>query len=241
MSSSLLTKDQREKGINTLIRVIEDQYESELTTLEHDSEEEEDDDDIQVAGLFRAQKNNPRQKAVDEISSYLYDYRKMAQLPEFKKTNGTKYLHGTDSDTISDSMITIGDEVSKPGCDLPSGKNYANYFKLGKFDHVRFWIDHQVEFPKLWAYAVQIASANPTEVSCESLFSQSGYASTARRTRVKSVTFERETLLAHNLQTVFFDLEHAVDTFLKREQNKDWDESQDNERDDLFYLEQQDS
>lgn len=64
-------------------------------------------------------------------------------------------------------------------------------------------------FPKLWMYAVRIALANPTEVSCKALFSQSGYASTSRRTRLKLATFERETMLAYNLQKVYFDLPHT--------------------------------
>jgi hypothetical protein len=88
-------------------------------------------------------------------------------------------------------------------------------------------------------YAVRIALANPTEVSCKALFSQSGYASTSRRTRLKSVTFEHETILAYNLNKVYFDLDHAVNTYMKREELKNWDEDED-DRDGLFYLEQAD-
>ena len=58
---------------------------------------------------------------------------------------------------------------------------------------------------------------------------------------MKSVTFERETIIAHNLQRVYFDVEHAIDTYMKRkENNKDWgnavDDDYDGSRDDLFYL-----
>ena len=136
-----------------------------------------------LAGLLCSKQPNAYQKAVEEVSLYLYEYRKSHQLPVFEKNNNTKYLHGTISDTISDGMITLGDVVKERGHDLPSGKNYADYFKLGHFDHICFWLDHQEVFPKLWMYAVRIALANPTKVSCEALFSQSGYASTSRRAR----------------------------------------------------------
>ena len=39
---------------------------------------------------------------------------------------------------------------------------------------------------------------------------------------MKSVTFECETIIAHNLQRVYFDVEHAIDTYMKRKENKDW-------------------
>jgi len=184
--------------------------------------------------------NQPHSSAEEEVSLYFREYRKVEQLPVFKRKEDTKYLHGTESNTISDSMIIIGNEIEERGQDLPSGKNYADYFKSGKFQHIRYWMDHKTQFPKVWIYAVQIASANPTEVSCESLFSQSDYASTSRRTQMKSVTFERETIIAHNLQRVYFDVEHAIDTYMKRKANKDWgnavDDDYDGSRDDLFYL-----
>ena len=77
----------------------------------------------------------------------------------------------------------------------------------------------------------------PTEVSCETLFSESGYSSSARRTRLKSIQFEREVNIAHNLQWVFFDMDRAVDTFIYRQQNKKWDD--DEGRDALGFMEQE--
>ncbi len=136
---------------------------------------------------------------------------------------------------LSDNMIIIGDEIEQQGANLPSGKNYADYFKFGKFQHVQFWLHHQKQFPKLWMYALQIASANPTEVSCESLFSQSGYASTSRNTRMKSINFECQTIIAHNLKKVYFDIEQAVNKYKKREKNNEWGDD-DNYCDAMFYL-----
>jgi hypothetical protein len=120
------------------------------------------------------------------------------------------------------ASITIGDEIDKRGENLPSGKNLADYFRAkedGVFDHIRFWMDHKDEFPTLWPYAIERASCNPTEVSCESLFSISGYKSGARQTTLKARQFEREVIISYNIQHVFFDIEHAVNVFLKRTEN----------------------
>lgn len=43
---------------------------------------------------------------------------------------------------LSDRSIVIGDEIEKLGNDLPSGRNYADYFKMGTFEYIRFWVDH---------------------------------------------------------------------------------------------------
>jgi hypothetical protein len=153
-------------------------------------------------------------------------YKRPELLPTFKKTDKTKYLHGVESDTISDTTIVIGDEIEKCGNDLPSGRNYADYFKIGTFEYIRFWVDHLKDFPKLWSYAVEIASCNPTEVSCESLFSQSGYASNSRRTKLKSRQFEREVIIANNLQKVYFDIDHAIEIFMEQERKKDWNDEE---------------
>ena len=99
-------------------------------------------------------------------------------------------------------------------------------------------MDHSKKFPKLWSFAVERASCNPTEVSCETLFSESGYASTARNTKLSSRQFEREVSIARNIQVVYFDIEHAVDVFLARKKKGDWDEDEE-ARDALFYMEQE--
>lgn len=234
--SSLLTSDQVTRGMDDLIGVLEEQYELESTVSVDGSD---DDDDSITCGLLPPKKTNKaRMHAEEEVSLLFREYRKSEQLPVFKRTANTKYLHGTESNTISDHMIIIGDEIEQRGAYLPSGKNYADYFKFGKFQHIQFWLHHQKQFPKLWMYALRIASANPTEVSCESLFSQSGYASTSRNTRMKSVNFERETIIANNLQNVYFDIERAVDTYMKRENNKEWGDDDDC-RDAMFYLDQE--
>jgi hypothetical protein len=115
----------------------------------------------------------------------------------------------------------------------------ADYFhtKEGVFDHIRFWMDHNDEFPVLWPHAIEGASCKPTEVSCESLFSISGYKSGARQTTLKAMQFEREVIMSYNIQHVFFDIKHAVNVFLKRTENKDWDGKE--SRDMLYYMEQE--
>ena len=43
---------------------------------------------------------------------------------------------------------------------------------------------------------------------------------------MKSVQFERKVNIAHDLQWVFFDSECAVDTFLYRQKNNKWDDTE---------------
>ena len=54
---------------------------------------------------------------------------------------------------------------------------------------------------------------------------------------MKSTQFEREVIVAHNLQNVYFDFDfdRAVDIFMKREKNKDWNDEE--TRDALYYME----
>ncbi len=129
LTSSLMTKDQQKNGVEMFIRTIEDMYDNDTNTT---SPMEDDSDDEAfggaLAGLLRSKQPNAYQKAVEEVPLYLYEYRRSHQLPVFEKNNNTKYLHGTISDTISDGMITLGDVVKERGHDLPSGKNYADYF-----------------------------------------------------------------------------------------------------------------
>jgi hypothetical protein len=142
-------------------------------------------------------------------------YKKAKQTPVFDKTPNTKYLHESESDSILDSINSIGDVVIKRGKDLRSGKNLSDYWKNGKFDHIKFWLNHQKLFHKLWSLSLEKALTNPTDFSCETLFSESGYASNSHCSKLKSTQFEREVILAHNLQHVFFDVEHEVDIFLR--------------------------
>lgn len=236
VGSSLMTNDQLKNGVESLIGILEKLYEAEIAP---EVVIDDDDDDVIDGILPPTITNKPHKLAGEEIATLFREYRKTEQLPVFERNKNTKYLHGTEPDSISEQMVIIGDIITERGIDLPSQKNYADYFKGGQFEHVRFWLDHKKEFPKLWLYAVRIASANPTEVSCESLFSESGYASCPRRTRLKTENFERETIMSHNMQKVYFDLENAVDTYMKRDENKDWGIS--NNRDDLNYMERRES
>ena len=239
IGSTLLTEDQFEYGVSSLIDVIESRYELE----EPDQDDVGEDSNDAFFARFSFSNNakvsfQAREKASSEVNLFVRQYRKPEMMPKFKRTPNTKYLHGTESDTISDTTIAIGDKVEERGADLPSGKNLADYFNLeGEFLHIKFWMDHKKKFPMLWSYAVERSSSNPTEVSCETLFSESGYASNARRTRLKSVQFEREVNIAHNLQWVFFDIERAVDTFLYRQKHKKWDYAEG--RDALMFMEQE--
>jgi hypothetical protein len=51
---------------------------------------------------------------------------------------------------------------------------------------------------------------------------------------------EREVILAHNLQHVFFDIERAIDIYIEREKNKNREEDAEY-LDELFFMEQEHS
>ena len=218
VSSSLVTEEQLKRGVESLTRVLEKRYELDAP---HDDDEMSDVDDSNLGFDFLPPVSSVRaiDQAKMEVNSFLRYYKKQSAMPKFKNTSTTKYLYGCDS--TSDATIAIGQDDESEGDDLPSGKNYAHYFSTsGPFDYIKFLMDHKKEFPKLWSYAIEKASCNPTEVACETLFSESGYASNARRTKLKSTQFEREVIVAHNLQNVYFDFDRAVDIFMKREKNK---------------------
>ena len=238
VGSSLLTLDQWKYGIDSLIDEIETRYEKDSPD---EIESDGDDDELQMLGYVPKShnKSDARDKATTEVMNFIKNYKKIAALPKYKPNSNTRYLHGTESNTINDDTIVLWAEVEEKGTDLPSGRNLANYItKEGKFKHIQFWVDHSKKFPKLWSFAVERASCNPTEVSCETLFSESGYASTARNTKLSSRQFEREVSIARNIQVVYFDIEHAVDVFLARKKKGDWDEDEE-ARDALFYMEQE--
>jgi hypothetical protein len=200
IGSSLLTKDQCKNGLNSLISIIEERYERK--TPEEGAEDSGEDEECM--GVFPVSPGySPRKLASEEVGKFMKHYKEKECMPTFH-TEDLKCLHRTTSSTISDEMISIGNNIKGKGKDLPSGRNCADYFdQRGKFKVIKFWCGHQTHFPELWAYATEIASANPTAVSCETLFSQSGYASNSRRTRLDSRQLECQTIIAHNLQHVF--------------------------------------
>ena len=52
---------------------------------------------------------------------------------------------------------------------------------------------------------------------------------------MKSRQFEREVIIAKNLQKVYFDIDHAIEIFMERERKKDWNDEE--TQNDLFYME----
>ena len=225
--------------MDSLLTVIEKRYEQDVSI--HDTEELSEADESDDEFLPKVRRVSASDRAALELNTFLKCYKNLKVQPKYKRTNDTMYLHGTESDFISDSTIVIGNEIEEKGEDLPSGRNLANYFdKEGQFQHVKFWNDHKSYLPKLRSYAVERASFNTTEVPCETLFSQSGYASEARRTRLKSKQFEREVTLAYNLKHVFFDIERAMDIYIGRETKKDWDDDKEH-REDLFFMTQEEA
>jgi hypothetical protein len=52
---------------------------------------------------------------------------------------------------------------------------------------------------------------------------------------LKSRQFEREVIIANNLQKVYFDIDHAIEIFMERERKKDWNDEE--TQNDLFYME----
>ncbi|KAL7529489.1 hypothetical protein ACHAXR_002994, partial [Thalassiosira sp. AJA248-18] len=80
----------------------------------------------------------------------------------------------------------------------------------------------------------QIAPHISTEVDCESLFSQAGYAADSRRSLTKIRFYERLVITKHRLSRIHCHLPDVKELYIKKWKNNDWDEKE--ERDALDFL-----
>lgn len=119
VSTSLFTKTQLERACSSLTAVLEKRYE--LTSPQDEGE----DGVVECSGFACLMAPSTVQQSCDkaaaEVRRYVFGYKLDKNLPTFKKTPNTRYLHGIEADDISLASITIGDEIDKHGENLFKG------------------------------------------------------------------------------------------------------------------------
>ena len=138
----------------------------------------------------------------------------MAELDLYESFNVAKYLPvmeplrvlgAIDSNwNPQKSRYELG-PVKKRGLNLKkAGKNHADYVdKDGRYDIVKYLLDMQKIFPSISNVGIgQYAPHITTEVDCESLFSQAGFLTEARRSRTDLRMYERLVVGKHRLSRI---------------------------------------
>ena len=77
----------------------------------------------------------------------------------------------------------------------------------------------------------------PTEVGCETLFSNAGHLNDPRRMMMRIRMYERLVIGKHRMERIYFLTEEILRRYMKRFRDNSWDEEE--ERDDRDYLEQE--
>ena len=187
VNAGLMTDEQYTNAERELLSSLQDLYEASSVRVIHESSS---DDDDSRDGLDTPATAIEYQQAVAELRAF-EDYKKVRYHPTFCE-KGTFKAVGP-----ADYTIAVASKIEKRGKDLPSGKNLADYIDgKGRFDVMRFFVDHEYIFSKLFVIVQRMASRRVAEVGCERFFSISGYVSAPRRTRLCVRTYERLAMLS---------------------------------------------
>jgi len=101
---------------------------------------------------------------------------------------------------------------------------------------VKYLVDHKKDFPALNSVGIGVCCPHlSTEVDCESLFSQAGFASQPRRTQTGIQNYERLVVTKHRMGRIYTPPIKVQNLFLQRWRDTSWDERE--ERDDKEFLE----
>ena len=77
----------------------------------------------------------------------------------------------------------------------------------------------------------------PTEVGCETLFSNAGHLNDPRRMMMRIRMYERLVIGKHRMERIYLSTEEILRRYMKRFRDNSWDEEE--ERDARDYLEQE--
>ena len=91
------------------------------------------------------------------------------------------------------------------------------------FDLIKFLDRNKKTFPYLYKLGCCLASLKTNEVGCERFFSQAGYVSNPRRTRLNVHNYEAMAMLKRNMQQVFIDEDWVVQQYMSLESSKGWE------------------
>lgn len=207
VGSGMMTQEQYNNATSSLLQMMQDIFDSNDPNL--NSEGSDSDDEDSRDGVLPVFDNGNHRKAREEYALFC-KYKKSKYLPEV----GGNFL-GLSKEENRD--IRVGTKCIKQGEDLPSKRNLAHYVNgKGRFNILRFFRDHQKQFPTLFLVAQCMASRRVVEVGCERFFSLTGYISAPRRTRLGVRTYERLAMLSSNMKRVYVDPTMVKKEYLRR-------------------------
>ena len=193
-----------------------------LVPKETSSNEVMDDHD----DVYDAPPSSEYQAAIEEFYNYCRIVKNKPKYPRKYKKEGL----------ITIGTIQLG-MVEQPGDDLDANYpfvkcNLAEFIdENAYFDLIKFLDRNKKTFPYLYKLGCCLASLKTNEVGCERFFSQAGYVSNPRRTRLNVKNYGAMAMLKRNMQHVYIDEDWVVQQYLSLEKSKGWDAgetSQDN-------------
>jgi hypothetical protein len=215
VGSKLMTETQYDHAREAVVRLIQEELNSKNPIT---SSGVNDDDDNSLDGeIAEVDENDNRRLAEKEMCRY-ESFKMQKYLPKLKL--GRK-LSNVDH---KGRTIELGvGPVEAKGDDLPSGKNIATYVdSKGRFNVIAFLKDHANLFPILFIIAQREASRRVVEVGCERFFGLSGYISQPRRSQLDVRNYERISLLASILASVYIDPKVVATEYLARCKRGAW-------------------
>jgi hypothetical protein len=220
VQARLITNAQYDSAHSALISWMQTIQEKESgrvqdTDLQSDNEEGSDEgnyDDPCVRTV-----SSERDKAMEEFILYCNLCKKQRNRPRTYATDSLKLGH-----IEMGKVIKRGDDISGNtpfvNCNLATFIQNDN----GRFDLLGF-LDLQKEcFPTLFKLAACLASIRTNEVGCERFFSNAGFVSCPRRTRLNVRNYECLSTLRSNMQKVYIDEDWVIDTYMEMEKAKSW-------------------
>ena len=85
----------------------------------------------------------------------------------------------------------------------------------GRMDVLNFFEEHKKHVPTLWIIAQREAAWRVVEVGCERFFGFSGYILSPRRSRLGVCTYERVTMLASIIQSVYIGNDWVAQQYIE--------------------------
>lgn len=211
--SGLMTKPQYDHARESLLRAMQDEFDSKSPYIIPDSGSENSLDGSIKDGF----ENDNYRIAEKELRDFeLYKIQKY--LPKFK------YDHKISGINAKGRVVTLGyGPVREFGANLPDGRNYKQYLdEKGRFNNLKFFIDHKDKFPTLNLIVQREASRRVVEVGCERFFGLSGYISNPRRNTLGVRNYERIAMLAHMLNHIYIDPKWVAEEYMRRCKAKAW-------------------
>jgi hypothetical protein len=216
VGSKLMTEIQYDHAREAIVRLIQEELDSKNPIT---SSGANGDDDNSLDGEIVEYEDNDNSRLAEREMRRFESFKMQKFIPKLKLS---RKLSNIDA---NGRLIELGvGPVETKGEDLPSGKNIATYVDpKGRFDALSFFKDHTNTFPNLFIIAQREASRRVVEeVGCERFFGLSGYISQPRRSQLGVRNYERISMLASILASVYIDPKEVAAEYLARSKRGAW-------------------